>query len=61
MRFIAVEEERIIPSRDRLARMGFYVEPTSAVVWDALDQVMGEVPEPIVLILSGSGLKFLKS
>jgi len=59
--FIAIEEDQIIPGRDCLARLGFYVEPTSAVVWDALHQVIGDVPEPIVLILTGSGLKHINS
>jgi threonine synthase len=61
LRFITVEEERIIPGRDCLAQLGFYVEPTSAVVWDALNQVIGDVPEPIVLVLTGSGLKHIDS
>ncbi len=55
--FLKVEEEDILPGRDQLARRGFYIEPTSAIVWDALAQVVGEVPEPIVAILTGSGLK----
>ncbi len=56
--FVAVEEEHILPSRDQLALLGLYVEPTSALVWDALHQVVGQVPEPIVVILTGSGYKF---
>lgn len=52
-----VEEERILVGRDQLARLGFYVEPTSAIVMDALEQVVGKTPEPIVVILTGSGLK----
>jgi threonine synthase len=40
-----------------LARRGFYVEPTSAIVWNALAQVVGRVPEPLVVILTGCGLK----
>ncbi len=56
-KFIRVKEENIIPGRDALARQGFYVEPTSAIVWDALSQIVGKVPEPIVAILTGSGLK----
>lgn len=56
--FIAVEEKDILPGRDQLARLGFYVEPTSALVWQALAEVIGEVPEPIVIILSGHGLKY---
>ncbi len=54
---IKIEEENILSGRDALAYQGFYVEPTSAIVWDALAQVVGEVPEPIVVILTGSGLK----
>ena len=57
-KIIAVEEEDILPGRDLLARSGFFVEPTSALVWDALRRVCGLVPEPIVVLLSGSGFKF---
>jgi len=55
--FVAVDEEVIIPGCQELARRGFYVELTSAVVWDALAQSIGKVPEPIVVVLTGSGLK----
>lgn len=55
--FLAVEEDRITPGRDCLARAGLYVELTSALVWDGLRQIAGHVPEPIVAILTGSGLK----
>jgi threonine synthase len=55
--FVAVEEEDILPGRDQLAHQGLYVEPTSALVWDALKQVVGSVPEPIVAILTGTGYK----
>lgn len=55
--FVAVDENRILNGYKQLARLGFYVEPTSAVVYAALEQVVGKVPEPIVLILTGSGLK----
>ena len=56
-RFVAVEEAAILPGRDQLAHRGLFVEPTSAIVWDGLSQVVGQVPEPIVCILTGSGLK----
>jgi threonine synthase len=56
--FIAVEEAQILPGRDQLARRGLYVEPTSALVWDALSQVAENVPEPVVAILTGFGLKY---
>jgi len=55
--FIAVEEKSIIHGFKQLARKGFYVELTSAVVYGALKHVVGKVPEPIVLVLTGSGLK----
>jgi threonine synthase len=56
--FIAVDEAQILPGRDELARRGFYVEPTSALVWSALAHLAGKTPEPIVTILTGSGLKY---
>ncbi len=56
-KFLAVNEEQIQPARDSLAKAGLFVEPTSAIVWAALQEVAEELPEPIVLILSGSGLK----
>jgi threonine synthase len=55
---VAVEEEWILPGRDALARRGLYVEPTSAIVWNALEQVRTVFPSPYVLVLSGSGFKY---
>ena len=58
----AVEEDRIPSARAALARRGFYVEPTAAIVWDALRQ-LHETPAgaesngPVVVVLTGSGLK----
>jgi threonine synthase len=57
LEFIAVDEEKIIAGRDRLAQLGFYIEPTSAVVWDALEQGISGWNDPVVAILTGSGLK----
>lgn len=54
---VSVEEENIRPGWNKLAQLGFYTEPTSAIVWDALEQVINRLPEPIVLVLTGSGLK----
>jgi threonine synthase len=56
-RFITVDEEYILPGRDALARMGFYVEPTSALVWQALNETISELSDPVVAILTGSGYK----
>jgi threonine synthase len=53
-RLIAVDEEDIVVGVEELARRGFHVEPTSALVWSALEQCMNECVDPIVLILTGS-------
>ena len=58
--FVAVEEENILTARDQLSRLGFYVEPTSAIIWEALQETAGRLPEPVVAILTGSGLKSVK-
>jgi threonine synthase len=54
-----VEEEEIINAQDKLAKMGFYVEPSSAVVLAALPQVLkfAQDSDMIVMPLTGSGLK----
>ncbi|HBG74315.1 MAG: hypothetical protein A2X25_13425 [Chloroflexi bacterium GWB2_49_20] len=54
---IAIDEEDIVVGVDEFARRGFHVEPTSALVWSALGQCLNECADPIVLILTGSGLK----
>ena len=55
--FLVVEEGDILPGQYALAKRGFYVEPTSALVWSGLEQVIGKSPEPFVVVLTGSGLK----
>ena len=59
--WIAVPEDAIMAGRDALARQGLYVEPTSGLVWHALEQALGELPDPVVVVLTGSGLKFQNS
>lgn len=54
----AVEEGEILPAYRELAREGVHVEPTAALAWAALKEIAGNTPEPIVLILSGAGLKY---
>jgi threonine synthase len=56
--FVAVDETDILPGRDQLARRGLYVEPTSATVWNALEQTLPGLPDPVVVLLTGSGLKY---
>lgn len=57
LQFIGIQEGEILPGRDHLAHLGFYVETTSAIVWPALLQASVDLPEPMVLVLTGSGLK----
>jgi threonine synthase len=57
-RMLAVAEEDILPAFAQLARAGFHVEPTSALVWAVLKHNLEFFPEPVVLILSGAGLKY---
>jgi threonine synthase len=55
---VSVEEPDILPGRDALARRGLYVEPTSALVWNALQKTLPLLRDPVVVILTGVGLKF---
>jgi threonine synthase len=54
---VVVDDENILNSYRALARFGVFVEPTSAVVYAAMKQLVDNIPEPIVLIMTGSGLK----
>ncbi len=56
---LGVPEQDILPARDALARLGFYVEPTAALSYAALNQCESfiETAQTIVLILTGHGLK----
>lgn len=56
--FVPVDEMDILRGRDELAKRGLYVEPTSAIVWSALEQTLEHLPEPVVVMLTGSGYKY---
>jgi threonine synthase len=56
-RFVTVDEDVILSGRDALAHLGFYVEPTSALVWQALNETISDLSDPVVVILTGSGYK----
>jgi len=56
-RLTSVDEAAILPARDSLARLGFYVEPTSALVWPTVLEIPPEIGGPIVAVLTGSGYK----
>lgn len=55
--FHSIREEKILPAVRDLAHRGIYVEPTSALVWAALESIQDDLPDPVVIILTGSGLK----
>lgn len=54
---VKVDEAGILEGHRQLAGLGLYVEMTSALVWSGLKQVQGSVPEPIIAVISGHGLK----
>lgn len=55
-----VQEADILPTRDRLARQGLLVEPTSAATVAALPQIRAVYGgEDLVVLLTGNGLKTL--
>lgn len=55
--FLAVDEQQIQHGVTALAHRGFLVEPTSAVVWPALEMVLDQLVDPVVAVLTGSGFK----
>lgn len=56
--FISISEVEIDRSHRQLAQRGYYVEPTSALVWAAYRQLHNTLPQPVVAVLSGNGLKY---
>ena len=56
--FVAIEEPRILPAYRELAAQGLHVEPTSALPWCAYQDLMSNIPDPVVLVMTGAGLKF---
>lgn len=56
--FVAVDEAEIMPGLVELAHLGFYVEPTSAIVWSAMNRIINNLVDPVVVVLTGSGLKY---
>ena len=56
-KILAVEEDQISIGYKKLAHMGIHAELTSALVWNALEQIGSDYPDPIVCIITGHGLK----
>jgi threonine synthase len=59
--FISVEEADLRSAFCQLAQRGYYVEPTSALVWAVLEEQIQNLPQPIVAVLTGLGLKYQSS
>ncbi len=59
--FLAVDEGEIYDSFTDLGKRGYYVEPTSALVWAAVKKRLTELPQPVVAVISGNGLKYYPS
>jgi threonine synthase len=53
-----VDENEIMPACKALKRLGFDVEPTSAIVWSALTRLIDTLPDPVVVVLTGAGYKY---
>ncbi len=57
---VVVDEQEIIAAREYLGREGIYIESTAAVAWAGMKkfcQQNNSIPEPVVIPLTGSGLK----
>lgn len=55
--FFHVEETQIRQGQRSLAELGIYAELTSSLVWDGLRQLPADMPEPLVCVITGHGLK----
>jgi len=55
--FLVVGESEIAEGQQQLNQLGIHVELTSALVWNALEQISQEYPDPFVCIMTGHGLK----
>lgn len=56
-KIISVSDDQLLRAYQEIARKGFFIEPTSSLVWAALENNINDLPAPVVLVLTGSGLK----
>ena len=56
-RMVSIDESNLLDSWRASARQGFYMEPTSALVWAAIKQNVKDFKTPVVAIITGSGYK----
>lgn len=54
---LALPDEEILTAQRKLAHLGFYVEPTSALAVAALDHLSERLGEAPIVVLTGSGFK----
>lgn len=54
---IAIDEDKLMTSWRESAKQGFYMEPTSALVWAAIRQNAKDFKSPVVAVITGSGYK----
>ena len=54
---LALPDDELLAAQKKLARRGFYVEPTSALAGAALDHLGEQLGETPVVVLTGSGFK----
>jgi threonine synthase len=54
---VVVDDDGIREGLQALGARGFFVEPTSAVIWPALVELVNQLPAPVVAVLTGTGLK----
>jgi threonine synthase len=56
--FHVTDEEGLQSGLKAFSQLGFYVEPTSAILWDALLHNHQRMLDPVVMVLTGSGYKY---
>lgn len=54
---VSIDEETLLRSWWQSAKKGYYMEPTSALAWAALEQLKQNLKLPIVAVITGSGYK----
>ena len=56
-KIVAVDDEHLVQAYTELARRGFFVEPTSALAYAAMELEWSQLPRPVVMVLTGAGTK----
>ncbi len=56
-KLVRVDEDQLSRGKKELSALGIDLEPTSALVWNALQEQLDWLPGPVICIISGHGLK----